>query len=121
MKTIILSAMLVLLFQIIHIFEEIALKAFELEKGKNPRSKYLRVSSVLVTVGFVILAGLVLNVRAAVYASFFLVLISVGNTAAHAVLSIKHKGKLGYGFPSSVFLGLAGLNLLWQLVIYLAP
>ena len=44
-KIIVLSAMLVLLMQIIHMFEEIALKAYTLEKGKNPRGKYLRVSS----------------------------------------------------------------------------
>ncbi len=110
--------MLVLFMQIIHIFEEVALKAYTLEKCKNPRGKYLRVSSVLVTAGFLIIAGLVLDVRAAYYAAFFLVLISMGNTVAHTILSLKHKGRLGYGFPSSIPLGLAGIYLLWHLIRY---
>ena len=116
--SIILSVLLVSFLQVIHIFEEIALNAYLLESGKNPRGKYLKIASVMVFLNFAILFLLILDLKAAYYLVFYSVLISVGNLAAHIVLLRKHTGKLGYAFPSSIPLALAGFTLLFFLIRY---
>lgn len=116
--SIIISVLLITLLQVIHIFEEIALDAYQLESGKNPRSKYLKIASVLVFLNFAVLFLLILNLKAAYYLAFYSVLISIGNLAAHSVLLKKHRGKLGYAFPSSIPLALAGAMLLFFLIRY---
>ncbi|RKX87521.1 MAG: hypothetical protein DRP70_08280 [Spirochaetes bacterium] len=47
-----------------------------------------------------------------------LVLISVGNVLHHLLFFVKDRKELGYGFPSSIPLRLAGLYLLRLLIWY---
>jgi hypothetical protein len=111
-----ITYLIVSFLQVIHIFEEIALDAFTMNPGKNPRGIYLRVASVLVLINFFIILLLYLEIGFAYYLAFYGVFISAGNMAAHIFLWIKKKKRLGMGFPSSVPLGIAGLFLLYMLI-----
>jgi hypothetical protein len=68
---------------------------------------------------FVVLGTLYFNFSFAYFIAFYTVIISIGNTFSHILLTIKQKGKLGYGFPSSVPFGISGLVLLIMLLKYL--
>ena len=117
-KIIFITVLIISFLQILHIFEEIALNAFDLTKGKNPRGKYLRIASVLVTLNFVVLFLLYLEYVIAYYFAFYTVIISAGNMIAHILLFRRHRDKLGYALPSSIPLGLAGFFLLFCLLKY---
>ena len=116
--TIFVTVLIISFLQILHIFEEIGLNAFNLTKGRNPRGKYLRIASVLVLLNYIVLLLLYLEYGIAYYLAFYSVIISTGNMIAHILLFKKHRDKLGYAFPSSIPLGLAGLFLLLCLFKY---
>ncbi|MBN1410808.1 MAG: hypothetical protein JW969_08175, partial [Spirochaetales bacterium] len=100
-----IAALCVTFFQVIHIFEEIGMNAYAMHKGENPRGLYLRVSSLLILLSFVLLLLLYFKFDFSYYLAFYCVLISVGNTVAHSVLWFIKKERLGLGFPSSIPLG----------------
>lgn len=117
-KTIYIIVLLASFFQILHIFEEIGLNAYKLQKGKNPRGKYLRVASILVLLNYLVILFLFMEYKIAYYLAFYTVIISIGNVIAHLILIKKTKEKSGYGFFSSIPLGIAGIALLFFLVKY---
>ena len=106
--------------QVIHIFEEIHLEAYNVIKGKVSKKKYLFVASILVLLNYVVIILLYLNSIFGYYAAFYTVFMSVVNTLAHLVMFLKERDKktLGYGFPSSIPLGIAGIILLILLIQY---
>jgi hypothetical protein len=106
--------------QVLHIFEEIALNAYALHKGKNARAKYLRVAAVLVFLNYIVLTLLFWDLKIGFYAAWYSVVISVGNTFTHLMLFFKKAPpkKWGYGLPSSIPMGLTGLGLAYLLVRY---
>jgi hypothetical protein len=121
-KIIFITVLIISFLQILHIFEEIALGGYTYIKKKNPRGIYLRVASVLVFLNYVVLFLLYAGYTSGYYAAFYSVLISSGNTIAHIVIffKIRKKGTYGYGLPSSIPLGAAGLVLLYYLILYLS-
>ncbi len=114
-----LMVLIITFLQVIHILEEIGLEAYTLLKVKNARSKYLRVAAVLVTLNFAVVFLFFFEVGFARYAAFFSVAISVGNTIAHLILMVRKREKktFGFGLPSSIPLGIAGIILFIQLLL----
>ena len=105
-------------FQILHIFEEIRFKAYAVIKGEHFQGTYLRIAALLVFLNYIVLFLLFTENSYAYYTVFYTVIISVVNTLAHTVMlfKVKKKGTYGYGFPSSVPLGISGIILLYFLV-----
>lgn len=112
-KVIFLMVLVTSFFQILHIFEEVTLDAYTLHKGKNSRGIYLRIASVMILLNFIVLFLLYIDSIFGYYAVFYTILISVGNIIIHTVMFIKNKEKkiLGYGFPTSIPLGISGMIL----------
>jgi hypothetical protein len=106
--------------QIIHIFEEIHLEAYNIIKSKVSKKRYFFAASILVILNYLVLFLLYLKNIIGYYAAFFTVFISVGNTIAHLIMFIKDKDKktLGYGLPTGIPLGIAGCILLIFLVLF---
>ena len=106
--------------QVIHIFEEIHLEAFNIMKGKVSKKKYLFVASILVLLNYVVIVLLYFNTIFGYYAAFYTIFMSVGNTLAHLVMFLKEKDRktMGYGLPSSIPLGISGTILLVLIIQY---
>ena len=106
--------------QILHIFEEIHLEAYNVIKGKVSKKKYLLVASILVLLNYIVLILLYFNNIIGYFSAFYTVFMSVGNTLAHLIMYLKERDKksLGYGLPSSIPLGISGIILLVLLIQY---
>ncbi|MFX1240676.1 MAG: hypothetical protein ACFFA7_05455 [Promethearchaeota archaeon] len=107
--------------QIIHIFEEIHLEAYNIIKGKVSKKKYFFAASILIILNYFVILLLYFNNPIGNYAAFYTVFISMGNALAHLSMFIKDKDKktLGYGLPSAIPLGIAGVILLILLIQFL--
>lgn len=107
--------------QVVHIFEEIHLEAYNVLKGKVSKKKYFFVASILVLLNYIVIILLYFNNIFGYYAALYTVFMSVGNTLAHLIMFLKEKNKktIGYGLPSSIPLGISGIVLLIFLLQHL--
>ncbi|MFX1566893.1 MAG: hypothetical protein ACFFCV_00840 [Promethearchaeota archaeon] len=107
--------------QIIHIFEEIHLEAYNIMKGKVSKKKYFLAASILVLLNYFVILLLYFKNTIGYYAAFYTVFMSIGNALAHLIMFIKNQDKktLGYGLPSGIPLGIAGCILLIVLIQFL--
>ena len=100
--------------QILHIFEEINLEAYNVKKGKNSKKFYYLMASILIFINFMILYFLYFKNPLAYIASFYTVILSVGNTLAHVIMYRREEPSpvRGHGLPTSIPLGISGIVLL---------
>ena len=110
-----------ILFQVFHIFEEIGCGAYKIVGSLK---KYLFAASGLVTVNFIFLSLIILNIRS----GFLLGILGAGiatlNGFIHIVGYIKTKTvyeSLGSGFFTGIPLGISGVYVLIQLIQALSP
>ncbi|MFX1523154.1 MAG: hypothetical protein ACFFCC_06605 [Promethearchaeota archaeon] len=107
--------------QIIHIFEEIHLEAYNIMKGKVSKKQYFFAASILIILNYFVVLLLYFKNIIGYYTAFYTVFISIGNVLAHLIMFFKDKKTLGYGLPTSVPLGISGCILLILLVLFLIP
>ena len=108
--------LLLILLQIYHIFEEIALEAYKLAGSLN---KYLLVASVLVTINIVALYLLLRDLPAGYILAALGALIGIGNGLVHVVGYLRSRsirGTLGAGFFTGIPLALVGGVVLYALI-----
>lgn len=105
--------------QVLHIFEEINLEAYNIKKGENSKKFYYIMASILILVNYVILYFLYFKNPLAYIASFYTVILSLGNTLAHVIMYRKEETSpsRGHGLPTSIPLGLSGFILLILLLL----
>lgn len=106
---------IMLFLQTIHIFEEIASKAYELVGSLN---KYLLVASVLLFVSYLALILILMEVRLGYLVAVFSALLALGNGIIHLIGYIRTKSytaTLGSGVFSGIPLGIVGGLVLMQL------
>jgi hypothetical protein len=108
--------LIMLFFQMMHIFEEIALQAYKLAGSLN---KYLRVASLLVFLSYLPLFLILLDLQIGTYLAFFGAILALGNGVIHLVGWIKtrsFRGTLGAGVFTGIPLGMMGGIVLYQLI-----
>jgi hypothetical protein len=108
--------LLLILFQIFHIFEEIALEAYKLA---GSLVKYLLVASVLVTINFVALYLLLRNLPAGYPLAFLGALFGIANGLVHVVgyaRTRSFRGTVGAGMFTGIPLALVGAVVLYALI-----
>ena len=108
--------LLLILLQIYHIFEEIALEAYKLAGSLN---KYLLVASVLVTINVVALYLLLRDLPTGYPLAFLGALIGIGNGLVHVVGYLRtrsFRGTVGAGFFTGIPLALVGGVVLYALI-----
>lgn len=108
--------LLLILLQIYHIFEEIALEAYKLA---GSLSKYLLVASVLVTINVVALYLLLLDLPAGYLLAALGALIGIGNGLVHVVGYLRTRsirGTIGAGMFTGIPLALVGGIVLYVLI-----
>ena len=108
--------LLLILFQIYHIFEEIALEAYKLAGSLN---KYLLVASVLVTINVVALYLLLRDLPTGYLLATIGALIGIGNGLVHVVgyaRTRSFRGTAGAGFVTGIPLALVGCIVLYALI-----
>ena len=100
--------LLLILLQIYHIFEEIAMEAYKLA---GSLTKYLLVASVLVTLNVVALYLLLRDLPAGYLSAAFGALIGIGNGLVHVIGYLRtrsFRGTAGAGFFTGIPLALVG-------------
>ena len=108
--------LLLILLQIYHIFEEIAMEAYKLA---GSLTKYLLVASVLVTVNVVALYLLLRDLPAGYVLAALGALVGVGNGLVHVVGYVKtrsFRGTTGAGMFTGIPLALVGGIVLYALI-----
>ena len=108
--------LLLILLQIYHIFEEIALEAYKLA---GSLSKYLLVASVLVTINVVALYLLLRNLPGGYLLAALGALIGIGNGLVHMVGYVRtrsFRGTAGAGFFTGIPLAVVGGIVLYALI-----
>lgn len=108
--------LLLILLQIYHIFEEIALEAYKLA---GSLTKYLLVASVLVTINFLALYLLLRDLPAGYPFAILGALIGIGNGLVHVVGYLRtrsFRGTLGAGLFTGIPLALVGGIVLYALI-----
>jgi hypothetical protein len=111
--------LLLLLFQTLHILEEIGLEAYR-EAGSLKR--YLMVAGGLVTVNYVPLFLMLQDIPAGYVLGLLGALMGIGNGVVHVIGYLKTRsmrGTVGAGVLTSIPLGVTGLGLLYQLATVL--
>jgi hypothetical protein len=107
---------LLVLFQFLHILEEIGLEAYR-ELGSLKR--YLKVAGVLVTVNFVPLLMMLLEIPGSLVLGLVGASMGIGNGVVHVVGYLKTRsirGTVGAGVFTSIPLGMIGVIVLCQLI-----
>ena len=110
---------LLLLFQFLHILEEIGLEAYR-EAGSLKR--YLKVAGILVVISFVPLFLMLLGISGGRVLGLVGALMAIGNGIVHVVGYLKTRsmrGTVGAGVFTSIPLGVVGLIVLSRLVVIL--
>lgn len=110
--------MLMLFLQSVHIFEEIAMKGYEIAGSLN---KYLVAASVLVFIANLALALMLMGKHAGYVLGLFSAVIAAGNGIVHPIAYLKFRSRkpaAGAGVFSSIPLGIAGCLVLIQIVPY---
>jgi hypothetical protein len=110
---------LLLLFQFLHILEEIALEAYR-EAGSLKR--YLKIAGILVVINFVPLFLMLLGISGGRVLGLVGALMAIGNGIVHVVGYLKTRsmrGTVGAGVYTSIPLGVVGLIVLSRLVVIL--
>ena len=107
--------------QILHIFEEINLEAYKIMEGKISKKNYFLVASILILLNYIVVLLLYFKNIIGYYSAFYTVFMSIGNIFAHLIMFLKGRDKkaLGYGLPTSIPLGIAGIILFILLVQHL--
>ena len=108
--------LLMLLFQIWHIFEEIGQKAYVVG---GTLKFYLRAASAIVGVHFGMYTLILLELRIGYWAGLLGAFFAIGNGFIHLVGYIKTKTyyeSLGAGVFTGIPLGIVGGIVLWQLI-----
>ena len=111
----ILLYLVMLFLQTIHIFEEIAFKAYDAIGSLN---KYLFVASLLVFLSYLPLILITQRIKVGYYLGFFSSVLAFGNGIIHMAGFIKTKsfrGTIGAGVFSGIPLGITGLLVFIQL------
>lgn len=115
----ILLYLIMIFLQTIHIFEEIAFKAY---KVVGSLKKYLLVASILVFLSYLPLFLITQGIAAGYFIGFFSSFLALGNGIIHIVGYIKTKsfrGTVGAGVFSGIPLGIVGLLVFIQLFSYI--
>jgi len=120
MDTILFPYLIMMLFQVFHIFEEIGMGAYKIAHSLN---KYLMAASILVTINFIAFGLILLDIQAGYYLGLFTSgVLAVGNGLIHFfgwLKTRKIRDSLGAGMFSGFPLAAAGVIVLGQLLKYL--
>jgi hypothetical protein len=106
-----------LFLQTVHIFEEIAARAYELVGSPN---KYLVVASLLLPVSYSALILMLLGVQVGMFIAILASLVALGNGIIHLTCYVKtrsYTASLGSGVFSGIPLGIMGGLVLVQVVL----
>jgi hypothetical protein len=107
--------LLLLLFQTLHIFEEIGLEAYQ---AAGSLTKYLKVAAAIVTISYLPVLLILVGLRGGYILAVFGALLAVGNGIIHLVGVIKTRsvrGTIGAGVFTGIPLALTGVLVLSQL------
>ena len=118
---IIIWFLFLLLFQILHIFEEISMEAYKVSKLDN-LNKYLIVASVIVIVTISTLVGIVLDTQIGYILGVGVSLLALSNCIVHSVGLIRLKKMrvtIAAGFYTGIPLGILGVLCFIQVVLKL--
>jgi hypothetical protein len=110
---------IMMFLQTVHIFEEIAMGAYEFAGSLE---RYLKVASVLVLVSYLPLVLIVAGVRAGYFLAIISALIALGNGLIHVAGYIKtrsYRRTLGAELFTGIPLGIVGALVLVQLLLLL--
>ena len=108
-----------LLLQMLHILEEIALEAY---KVAGSLKKYLLAASVIVTLNYVPLFMMVFDLRLGYVLACAGALLGIGNGIIHLVAYLRTRrvrGTVGAGVFTGIPLGLVGGTVLYSLIRFL--
>jgi len=115
---ILISYSILLLFQILHIFEEIGMEIYKL-KLIGSLKKYLRAASVIMSIYILSYLFIILNLRIGVWVGMFCSALAMVNFLVHTIGYIKireFRGTIASGIFSSIPLGiLGGINFFFLL------
>ena len=89
--SIFIMALITSFLQVLHIFEEIHLEAYNIMKGKTSKKRYFFIASILILVNFIVIFLLYFRHFFGYYAAFITVFMSVGNSVAHLSLSVLYE------------------------------
>ena len=115
-ELLLVSYTILLFLQTVHIFEEIAARAYELVGSLN---KYLVVASLLLLVSYSALLLMLVGVQFGSFVAIFASLVALGNGIIHLVGYVKtrsYTASLGSGVFSGIPLGIVGGLVLVQLI-----
>jgi len=115
-STLILWYLLMTLLQVYHIFEEIGGRAYAI---MGSLKKYLLAASVLVTLNFVFLSLIVLDLRAGYILGIIGAVMAIANGLVHLAGYAKTRTfyeSIGAGVFTGVPLGIVGAVVLYQLI-----
>jgi hypothetical protein len=115
-RILVLSYLLMTLFQVYHKFEEIGGRAYKLVGSLK---KYLIAASVLVTLNVVSLSLIILDLQVGYIVGIVGAAISVLNGVVHLVGYVKTRSfyeSIGAGVFTGIPLGIAGVVVLYQLM-----
>ena len=102
---------LLLMMNILHIFEEIAYEAFKIKETITLR-KYLVMSSIIVILSMLTLIVIIIGIEIGYIFGIFVSIFGILNCIVHTVGFITKKtikGTIAAGFYSGIFLGLVGI------------
>jgi len=115
--TLSISFLLMMFFQILHIFEEIGCGAYKLVHSLQ---KYLIAASVLVIINFSAFLLLTLEIRLGFYLGLFSSgILAIGNGVVHTIGYLKTRSihdNIGSGVFSAIPLGILGILVMIQLL-----
>jgi hypothetical protein len=119
--TILIIYSILLILQIIHIFEEIAMEAYTISRIGSLK-KYLLISSLIMTVYITSFLLLALHLFVGIIFGLFCSTVALVNGIVHTlglVKKVDKKGTLASGAYSSIPLGILGIINIILLVLYL--
>jgi hypothetical protein len=116
--SLLIAFVLLLIFQILHIFEEIGMEVYKMEIIGS-RSKYLRVASVIIVVYLLSFLFILLEYASGTILGIICSILAIGNFIIHSVGYLKvhqYRGTIASGVFSSIPLGILGIITLIMLI-----